>query len=120
MIDITCRALLFDLDGVLIDSTPAVSRVWSAWAEERGLDPVEVVAYAHGRPSLATVRKHLPAADHEAENREVHRFAHNGSRNGTSGCGRRLGVAQLRRCGSDRPERGINSAPQQLGFDSLP
>ncbi len=73
MIDITCRALLFDLDGVLIDSTPAVSRVWSAWAEERGFDPVEVVAHAHGRPSLATVRKYLPTADHEAENREVER-----------------------------------------------
>jgi len=73
MIDITCSALLFDLDGVLIDSTPAVSRVWSAWAEERGFDPAEVVAHAHGRPSLATVRKYLPTADHEAENREVER-----------------------------------------------
>jgi sugar-phosphatase len=73
MINITCSALLFDLDGVLIDSTPAVSRVWSAWAEERGLDPAEVVAHAHGRPSLATVRKYLPTADHEAENREVER-----------------------------------------------
>ncbi len=73
MIDITCSALLFDLDGVLIDSNPAVSRVWSAWAEERGFDPAEVVAHAHGRPSLATVRKYLPTADHEAENREVER-----------------------------------------------
>ncbi len=73
MIDITCSALLFDLDGVLIDSNPAVSRVWSAWAEERGSDPAEVVAHAHGRPSLATVRKYLPTADHEAENREVER-----------------------------------------------
>jgi len=41
MIDITCSALLFDLDGVLIDSNPAVSRVWSAWAEEPGFDPAE-------------------------------------------------------------------------------
>jgi len=57
----------------LIDSNPAVSRVWSAWAEERGFDPAEVVAHAHGRPSLATVRKYLPTADHEAENREVER-----------------------------------------------
>lgn len=73
MIEITCGALLFDLDGVLIDSTPAVSRVWAQWAEERGFDPVEVVAHAHGRPSLTTVRKYLPTADHEAENREVER-----------------------------------------------
>lgn len=27
-----CRALLFDPDGVLIDSTPAVARVWRRWA----------------------------------------------------------------------------------------
>jgi mannitol-1-/sugar-/sorbitol-6-phosphatase len=73
MIEIKCGALLFDLDGVLIDSTPAVSRVWSQWAEERGFDAAEVVAHAHGRPSIATVRKYLPLSDHEAENREVER-----------------------------------------------
>ena len=73
MIEITASALLFDLDGVLIDSTPAVSRVWARWAQERGFDPAGVVAHAHGRPSLATVRKYLPQADHEAENREVER-----------------------------------------------
>jgi mannitol-1-/sugar-/sorbitol-6-phosphatase len=73
MTEITSSALLFDLDGVLIDSTPAVSRVWVQWARERGFDPAEVVAHAHGRPSLATVRKYLPQADHEAENREVER-----------------------------------------------
>lgn len=40
---------------------------------ERGFDPEEVVARAHGRPSLTTVKEYLPAADHEAENREVER-----------------------------------------------
>ncbi len=73
MIEITSSALLFDLDGVLIDSTPAVSRVWAQWAQERGFDPAGVVAHAHGRPSLATVRRYLPQADHQAENREVER-----------------------------------------------
>jgi len=68
-----CAALLFDLDGVLIDSTPAVARVWSRWAVEHGFDPTEVVARAHGRPSLTTVRELLPHADHQAENREVER-----------------------------------------------
>jgi sugar-phosphatase len=61
------------MDGVLIDSTPAVARVWRGWAIEHGFDPVEVVARAHGRPSLTTVREYLPHADHEAENREVER-----------------------------------------------
>lgn len=73
MTTIRCRALLFDLDGVLIDSTPAVSRVWHRWAQEHGFDPAEVVRRAHGRPSLSTIREYLPLADHEVENREVER-----------------------------------------------
>jgi mannitol-1-/sugar-/sorbitol-6-phosphatase len=73
MIQIHCAALLFDMDGVLINSTPAVSRVWRRWALDHGFDPDEVVARAHGRPSLTTVREYLPNADHEAENRVVER-----------------------------------------------
>jgi sugar-phosphatase len=73
VIEIHCAALLFDMDGVLINSTPAVARVWRGWAVEHGFDPEEVVARAHGRPSLTTVREYLPNADHEAENREVER-----------------------------------------------
>jgi sugar-phosphatase len=73
MIQVHCAALLFDMDGVLIDSTPAVARVWRRWAIEHGFDPEEVVARAHGRPSLTTVREYLPDADHAAENRELER-----------------------------------------------
>jgi len=73
MTEIHCAALLFDLDGVLINSTPAVARVWRRWAIEHGFNPGEVVARAHGRPSLTTVREYLPNADHQAENREVER-----------------------------------------------
>lgn len=71
MTQLHCAALLFDMDGVLIDSTPAVARVWRRWAIEHGFNPEEVVARAHGRPSLTTVREYLPNADSEAENREV-------------------------------------------------
>ena len=73
MTEIQCSALLFDMDGVLINSTPAVARVWRRWAIEHGFNPEEVVARAHGRPSLTTVREYLPDADHEAENKEVER-----------------------------------------------
>jgi mannitol-1-/sugar-/sorbitol-6-phosphatase len=73
MTEITCRALLFDLDGVLVDSTPAVIRVWTRWAIRHGFDPNEVVHRAHGRPSIATIREYLPNGDHEAENSEVQR-----------------------------------------------
>jgi mannitol-1-/sugar-/sorbitol-6-phosphatase len=73
MTQLDCSALLFDLDGVLINSTPAVTRVWRRWALERGFDPDEVVAKAHGRPSITTIRDYLPNADHQAENRKVER-----------------------------------------------
>ena len=73
MIEISCAALLFDLDGVLINSTPAVARVWRKWAVEHGFNPEEVVSRAHGRPSLTTIREYLPGADHEVENRELER-----------------------------------------------
>src|SRR5260370_41784244 len=73
MIPIQCRGLLFDLDGVLVDSTPAVARVWAGWARAHGFDPDEVVKKAHGRPSIATIRELLPGADHAAEDREVER-----------------------------------------------
>lgn len=62
------------MDGVLVDSTPAVARVWTLWALEHGLVPAEVVRQAHGRPSLATIRELLPHGDHHAENRKVERL----------------------------------------------
>jgi mannitol-1-/sugar-/sorbitol-6-phosphatase len=68
---IACKGVLFDLDGVLADSTPAVARVWSIWAKKHGFDPEETVHRAHGRPSLATIRELLPGADHAAENAVV-------------------------------------------------
>jgi sugar-phosphatase len=71
MVEVTCSGLLFDLDGVLVDSTPAVARVWAKWAIAHGFDPEETVRKAHGRPSLATVRDLLPNADAEKENEVI-------------------------------------------------
>src|SRR5690349_20034113 len=62
------------MDGVLVDSTPAVARVWTRWALAHGFVPDEVVRKAHGRPSLATIRELLPDGDHDAEAREVERL----------------------------------------------
>jgi len=73
MVTIRCGALLFDLDGVLIDSTPAVARVWHRWAVEHGFDPEIVVRMAHGRPSRSTIRELLPDADLDREDWEVER-----------------------------------------------
>lgn len=56
------------MDGVLINSAPAVERVWHAWALAHGLDPVHVVAQAHGRRSIETIRAIAPELDAEKEN----------------------------------------------------
>ena len=66
-----CRGILFDVDGVLVDSTRAVARVWRRWAEERGLDPAIVIHEAHGRRSIETVRALAPHLDAELENEHV-------------------------------------------------
>jgi|ERR1035438_1008486 sugar-phosphatase len=72
--NIHALGVLFDLDGVLVDSTPAVARCWTKWALLHGLVPDDVVRRAHGRPSMVTLRELLPEADHEAENRQMERW----------------------------------------------
>jgi len=135
MTEIHCSGVLFDLDGVLIDSTPAVTRVWRQWAMEHGFDPEEVVARVHGRPSLATVREYLPNADHAAENREIERpemrdadgiITLPGARElllqlpakrwtiATS-CTRSLAEVRLRAAGLPVPERIVTSTDVTLG-----
>jgi mannitol-1-/sugar-/sorbitol-6-phosphatase len=76
MTSILCKALLLDMDGVLVDSTPAVARVWTRWALKHNLDPNRVVKLAHGRTSLTSIRELLPHADaavHLEENRWMER-----------------------------------------------
>jgi sugar-phosphatase len=54
MIDVA--AVLFDCDGVLVDSAASVERAWRRWATEQGLDEEAVVAIAHGRRTEDTLR----------------------------------------------------------------
>lgn len=62
-----CAAILFDLDGVLVDSTGSVTRQWRRWAEEQNLDPDKVVEIAHGVRTIEIVRRLAPHLDAEAE-----------------------------------------------------
>jgi sugar-phosphatase len=59
------EAVIFDLDGTLIDSTPAVLRSWATWMREHGLMP-EDQARHHGMPSASVVRALLPADRQDA------------------------------------------------------
>lgn len=67
----SCQAILFDLDGVLVNSTAAVDRVWRRWAIKHELDSELVVNNAHGRRSIETIRLLAPTLDAECENEIV-------------------------------------------------
>jgi sugar-phosphatase len=54
---IECSAVVLDVDGTLVDSTPAVERVWRAWSAEYGIDAETVLRSAHGRRSEDTIRE---------------------------------------------------------------
>jgi len=62
-----CQAVLFDLDGVLIDSRAVVERTWEHWQRKHGLTHIDIVARAHGRRSIETVREVAPQLDATAE-----------------------------------------------------
>jgi mannitol-1-/sugar-/sorbitol-6-phosphatase len=66
-----CAAILFDMDGVLVDSTPAVARAWHRWALANGLDPEAVIDGAHGRRTVETVRAFAPHIDAVEEARRI-------------------------------------------------
>lgn len=66
-----CAAILFDLDGVLVDSTRSVDRQWRIWAERKGVDGDKVIAIAHGVRTIEVIRFVAPHLDAEAEVREI-------------------------------------------------
>jgi mannitol-1-/sugar-/sorbitol-6-phosphatase len=73
----SCSAILFDLDGVLVDSTRAVDREWREWAARKGVDGDAIMAIAHGVRTIEVIRRVAPHLDVEAEaaaieNHEAH------------------------------------------------
>jgi mannitol-1-/sugar-/sorbitol-6-phosphatase len=51
-----CEAILFDMDGTLVDSRALVERMWLRWADRRGVSPEAILAVAHGRRTLETMQ----------------------------------------------------------------
>ncbi len=64
---LACDAILFDLDGVLIDSSACITRNWAAWAAPHGIEVAAIMAVAHGVRSIETIREVAPHLDAEAE-----------------------------------------------------
>lgn len=69
MPDLPCDAILFDMDGVLVDSQAVVKRTWRRWCERTGLDEAAVLRAAHGRRTMDTLRSVAPYLDLAAEAR---------------------------------------------------
>ena len=53
------KGCLFDLDGTLVDSLPAVNRAWSALAERHSLNCEHVLSIIHGRPASESIQELL-------------------------------------------------------------
>jgi sugar-phosphatase len=66
-----CSAILFDLDGVLVDSTRSVGRQWRAWAAEHNIAPEKAVEIAHGVRTIEVVRLLAPHLDGDAEVKNI-------------------------------------------------
>src|ERR1039457_2372472 len=63
-VQIRCKGVLVDMDGILISSLGIVDRTWTKWALMRGMDPEYVCSLIHGRratDSMATLRPDLDA-----------------------------------------------------------
>ena len=71
MLTFACSAILFDLDGVFVDSTSAVDLEWRLWAREHDIDEEKVIAIAHGVRTLEVIRAVAPHLDAEAEVRRL-------------------------------------------------
>jgi sugar-phosphatase len=69
-----CAAILFDMDGTLVDSTAIVVRAWTAWAAKHRLPVGEILRFSHGRPAPSTMEHFLPGRDHASDIAEMGRF----------------------------------------------
>jgi sugar-phosphatase len=67
MPNFSCAAILFDLDGVLVDSTGAVDREWRDWGRRKGVDGDAIMAIAHGVRTIEVIRRVAPHLDAEIE-----------------------------------------------------
>jgi sugar-phosphatase len=61
------QAILFDMDGVLVDSHACVELVWREWGRLRRQDPARFISESHGRRTSETIRTVAPELDAAAE-----------------------------------------------------
>lgn len=73
MLTLNCQAILFDLDGTLIDSAIRIQRLWQDWGKRHGISPQFLMEVMHGRragETISIVAPHLSLQD-EVEALEI-------------------------------------------------
>lgn len=73
-VTIRCKAILFDMDGTLVDSTEIVERAWGGWAARHKIPLSDVLTFSHGRPTISTLERFRPGQDHSDDLRELAEF----------------------------------------------
>ena len=74
LVSVRCKAVLFDMDGTLVDSTQVVELSWGGWAVRHNIPLQDVLSFSHGRPTIATLEHFLPGRDHSEELEELSHF----------------------------------------------
>jgi sugar-phosphatase len=74
LVNVSCKAVLFDMDGTLVDSTRVVELVWGWWAARHRLTLETVLSFSHGRPTVSTLEHFFPARDHAEELKELEHY----------------------------------------------
>ena len=60
---LTCDAIIFDLDGVLVDSNGIAERHLRAWTELHSVSFEHIASLHHGRTTVETIRLVAPYLD---------------------------------------------------------
>lgn len=74
IVEINVESVLFDMDGTLINSSPAVVKAWNIFAETYPLDLDDILRSAHGMRTIDVLKKWCHITDPEILEKEVVRF----------------------------------------------
>jgi sugar-phosphatase len=61
---------LFDLDGTLVNSLPAVERAWLDWGHQNDILPEDILSFIHGKQAITSLRHFMPGESEDVINKE--------------------------------------------------